>query len=59
MFFISTPSIFVSAATNPYPSSQTFNGVSTIPCTYYAWQQAYNNTGIAMPNFGNAKNCYA
>ena len=46
------------AASNPYPSSQTFNGVSTIPCTYYAWQQAYDNTGVAMPNFGNAKNWY-
>ena len=48
----------VSAASNPYPSSQTFNGVRTIPCTYYAWQQAHDNTGVAMPNFGNAKNWY-
>lgn len=49
----------VSAASNPYPSSQTIGGVTTIPCTYYAWQQAYDNTGVAMPNFGNAKNWYS
>lgn len=48
----------VFAVTNPYPSSQTISGVTTIPCTYYAWQQAYDNTGVAMPNFGNAKNWY-
>ncbi len=48
----------VSAASNPYPTSQTISGVTTIPCTWYAWQQAYDNTGVAMPNFGNAKNWY-
>ena len=47
--------ISVEAATNPYPESQTINGVTTIPCTWYAWQQAYDNLGVAMPNFGNAK----
>ena len=47
-----------SAATNPYPNSQTIDGITTIPCTYYAWQQAYDNIGVAMPNFGNAKNWY-
>ncbi len=48
-----------SAASNPYPTSQTFNGVTTIPCTYYAWQQAYDKLGVIMPNFGNAKNWYS
>lgn len=51
--------ISVEAATNPYPESQTINGVTTIPCTWYAWQQAYDNLGVVMPNFGNAKNWYA
>lgn len=51
--------ISVEAVTNPYPESQTINGVTTIPCTWYAWQQAYDNLGVAMPNFGNAKNWYA
>lgn len=45
----------VYAATNPYPKWQTIEGYTTIRCTYYAWQQVYNNTGIALPNWGNAK----
>lgn len=52
-------SVSVSAASNPYPTSQTINGISTVPCTWYAWQQAYDNTGVALPNFGNAKNWYS
>ena len=48
--------ILVSAASNPYPSSQTINGVTTIPCTRYAWQQVYDRLGIALPNWGNAIN---
>ncbi len=47
-----------SAATNPYGQYQTINGVTTVRCTWYAWEQAYNNTGAIMPNFGNAKNWY-
>lgn len=43
------------AATNPYPKWQTIKGVKTIRCTFYAWQQVYNYTGIALPGFGNAK----
>lgn len=42
------------AASNPYPTSQTINGVTTIPCTYYAWQQVYDRQGIALPGWGNA-----
>lgn len=59
VIFISPLDVNVSAATNPYPKSQTINGVTTIPCTWYAWQQAYDNLGVVMPNFGNAKNWYA
>ena len=46
------------AASNPYPTSQTVGGVVTIPCTYYAWQQAYDRLGIALPAWGNAINWY-
>ncbi len=49
----------VSAASNPYGKWQTIDGVSTIRCTWYAWQQAYDNTGVALPNFGNAGNWYS
>ena len=46
------------AADNPYPSSQTIKGVTTVPCTWYAWQETYDNTGVALPNWGNAGNWY-
>lgn len=48
----------INAATNPYGQWQTIGGVTTIRCTYYAWQQAYDRTGVALPNFGNAINWY-
>ncbi len=48
--------ITASAAGNVYPSSQTINNVTTVPCTWYAWQQAYDRLGIALPNWGNAIN---
>ena len=35
-------------ASNPYPSSQTIGGVTTIPCTFYAWQQAYERLGVVL-----------
>lgn len=47
-----------SAASNPYPTSQTVGGVVTIPCTWYAWQQTYERLGIALPAWGNAINWY-
>ncbi|MBR4100114.1 MAG: CHAP domain-containing protein [Clostridia bacterium] len=50
--------VIVNAETNPYGKWQTISGVTTVRCTYYAWQQAYDNTGVALPNFGNAKNWY-
>lgn len=47
-----------SAATveNVYPKWQTINGTTTVRCTWYAWQQAYDKLGIALPNWGNAIN---
>ncbi len=51
-------SVSVSAATNPYPQWQTIGGIRTITCTSYAWQQVYDNFGVALPNFGNAVNWY-
>lgn len=47
-----------SAASNPYPTSQTVGGVVTVPCTYYAWQQAYSRLGVSLPLWGNAIDWY-
>ncbi len=47
-----------SAASNPYPYTQTVGGVVTRPCTWYAWQQAYERLGIALPAWGNAIDWY-
>ena len=56
LFIISIFTFSVSAATNVYPQYQTINGVTMVRCTYYAWQQVYDKLGVAMPNFGDAKN---
>ncbi len=45
-------------ASNPYPKTQTFNGVVSTPCTRVAWQEAYDRLGIALPGWGNAVNWY-
>lgn len=45
-----------SAAGNPYPYTQTVGGVVTRPCTWYAWQCAYERLGIALPKWGDAIN---
>ncbi len=58
LLVLSALPISVSAVENPYPTNQIIGGVSTVPCTYYAWQQVYDNMGVNMPNFGNAKNWY-
>lgn len=58
LLFTCIANIQVSAVENPYPTSQTIGGITTIPCTRYAWQQAYDKTGVALPNFGNAVNWY-
>ena len=51
-------SLTASAASNPFGKWQTINGVTTIRCTYYAWQQAYDNTGVALPMLGNGCQWY-
>lgn len=52
-------SFHVLAATNPYGKYQDLYGVTTVRCTWYAWEQAYQNTGVALPGLGNAQNWYA
>ena len=49
------------AAGNPYPKTQNVDGDNyyEIPCTYFAWQQAYEKTGIALPSWGNAGSWYS
>lgn len=49
------------AAGNPYPTTQDVDGDGNyeIPCTYFAWQQVYDNLGISMPAWGNAGNWLA
>lgn len=48
----------VRAASNPYGKYQSLYGVTTVRCTWYAWQQAYEHTGIALPSWGNAQTWY-
>ena len=65
LFFItillitSMPANVFAAEQNVYPQWQTIDGITTVRCTWYAWQQAYDNTGVALPNFGNAGNWYS
>ena len=49
---------YVSAASNPYPKMQTIDAVTTVSCTYFAWQQVYEKLGIELPRWGNAVNWY-
>jgi len=48
----------VNAASNPYPATQNVDGDGNyeVPCTRFAWQQVYDNSGIALPAWGNAVN---
>lgn len=48
----------VSASSNPYPKMQTIDEVTTVSCTYFAWQQVYVKLGIELPRWGNAVNWY-
>ena len=48
----------VNAATNPYGKYQDLYGVKTVRCTWYAWEQAYTNAGVALPGWGNAQTWY-
>ena len=50
----------VSAASNPYPTWQDADGdgQGELPCTRYAWQQAYDRLGVALPAWGNVIDWY-
>ena len=48
----------VSAASNPYGKYQSLYGITTVRCTWYAWQEAYEHTGVALPGWGNAQTWY-
>ena len=50
--------VSVNVATNPYGQYQAINGVTTVRCTYYAWQQAYDKTGVALPALGDGGQWY-
>lgn len=41
---------------NPYPTTQNVDGDGyyEVPCTWFAWQQAYDRLGISLPGWGNA-----
>ena len=58
LLIISLSTVVSADAVNVYPQWQTIDGVTTIRCTWYVWQQVYDNTGVALPNFGNAVNWY-
>jgi len=40
----------VDAASNPYQKTSPYG----TNCTWYAWQQAYDKAGVALPGWGNA-----
>ncbi len=48
------------AASNPYPTTQNVDedAYYEVPCTWFAWQQVYDNFGIALPAWGNAGNWF-
>lgn len=60
MFFSMIPigTFTVGAATNPYGKYQTIDGVTTVRCTWYAWQAAYDRCGVALPGWGDAGTWY-
>lgn len=51
----------IEAAANPYPLWQETDndGNPEVPCTRFAWQCAYDRTGVVLPSFGNAGGWYA
>lgn len=53
-----TFTLSVNAAANPYGKYQDLYGVKTVRCTWYAWEQAYTNAGVALPGWGNAQTWY-
>lgn len=61
LLFIILISLFIPnayAATNPYGKYQELYNMKTVRCTWYAWQQAYENTGVALPGWDNAQTWY-
>ncbi|MBR3756627.1 MAG: CHAP domain-containing protein [Firmicutes bacterium] len=46
----------VNAASNPYPTQQNVDrdAYYEVPCTWFAWQQVYNNSGKQLHYWGNA-----
>lgn len=48
----------VYAATNPYGKYQELYNIKTVRCTWYAWQQAYEIAGVALPGWDNAQTWY-
>ncbi|MBR4691980.1 MAG: InlB B-repeat-containing protein, partial [Oscillospiraceae bacterium] len=47
------------AAYNPYPPMQDITNPPTIPCTYRAWELAYERMGVALPKWSNAITWFA
>lgn len=45
----------VNAAKNPYKETLSWGGYN---CTWYTWQKVYDETGVALAGFGNAKDWY-
>ena len=61
LLFLLLISLFIPnvyAATNPYGKYQELYNIKTVRCTWYAWQQAYENTGVALPGWDNAQTWY-
>ena len=50
---------FVFAASNPYNKNAKGTDGNWANCTWWAWQLAYDNTGVALPSWGNAKTWYS
>ncbi|MFR7991673.1 MAG: CHAP domain-containing protein [Lachnospiraceae bacterium] len=61
MVLVLSSTMIVHSASNPYPTTQNVDGDAyyEIPCTWFAWQQAYDNLGIALPAWGNAVNWFS
>ncbi len=49
---------YADAAVNPYGKYQSLYGITTVRCTWYAWDQAYKYTKVSLPSWGNAQTWY-
>ena len=54
--FMVTSNVY--AASNPYGKKQSLYGIACVRCPWYAWQQAYEHTKVALPGWGNAQEWY-